>query len=80
MVKPIGNTTEGINNYYIKKDSSTGLTGGAIAAIVIIFTLIVIGIGVLVALIKNGVILSSKTNYDLKTLPQISTNSSDIII
>ena len=74
------NATKVQNNYYTKKDSSTGLTGGAIAAIVIILTLTLIGIGVFVALVKNGVILSSKTDYDLKTIPQISTNSSDIII
>ena len=73
------NTTDGINNYYIKKDPSRGLTGGAIAAIVIISALTVIGVGVLAVLIKNGVIGSPKPEYYSKAIPQLSRSSGVIV-
>ena len=66
------------NKYFSKTGSSGGLSGGAIAAIVIICCLVVISIGVLIALMKNGVIATSKSKQD-SSIPPI-TNSSAYII
>lgn len=70
------NGTEFQSNYF-RKQSSRGLSGGTIAAIVIISTLTLIGIGVLLALFKKGVIFSPNPEYTNK-VPQISTTSVDI--
>ena len=67
------------NNYFNKNSSSKGLSGGAIAAIVIICTLVLIGIGILIALFKNGAILSSKPKENTTVLPPISNSSANII-
>jgi hypothetical protein len=66
------------NKYYSKTSSSGGLSGGAIAAIVIVCSLVVVGVGVLIVLLKNG-ILSSKVREDTSTAPQISSSSANII-
>ena len=75
---PVENSVNITNTYFNKKNSSKGLTGGAITAIVLISLAILIGIGVLIALIKNGVILSSKQTND-KIIPPISSSSANII-
>ena len=71
-----GNKTkinETISNKYYNKKSSQGLGGGAIAAIVII------GLGVLIALMKNGIIFSPKPVNTSTTMPPIVNSSANII-
>lgn len=77
--EPTGNNTEFENSYFNKKSSSGGLGGGAIAAIVIISVAVLIGVGILIALIKNGVIFSSKPEEINSTIPPISNSSAQII-
>ena len=67
------------NNYFNQKSSSNGLSGGAISAIVIISSIVLIGVGILIALIKNGIILSSKPKENETTFPPISNSSANII-
>jgi hypothetical protein len=67
------------NSYFSKKTSSGGLNGGAIASIVIISAVVLIGIGVLIALIKNGVIFSPKQEISETNIPPISNSSANII-
>ena len=76
---PVGNDTEIENRYFSKKVSSGGLNGGAIAAIVIISAAILIGIGVLIALIKNGILFSDKPEISNSNIPPISSSSANII-
>ena len=76
---PIINSTEIKNTYFNKKSSSAGLNGGAIAAIVIVCAAVLIGVGVFIALIKNGAILSSKPPIDNSNEPPISNSSANII-
>ena len=76
---PIINSTEIKNTYFNKKSSSAGLNGGAIAAIVIVCAAVLIGVGVFIALIKNGAILSSKPPIDNSDVPPISNSSANII-
>jgi hypothetical protein len=47
-------------NFYGKNGNSSGLSGGAIAAIILVCCAAVIAIGVLIALIKSGKILNTK--------------------
>lgn len=67
------NGTEFQNNYF-RKQSSRGLGGGTIAAIVIISTLSLIGIGVLIALSKKGIIFSQNPG-NRTPVPQISSTT-----
>ena len=67
------------NNYFNKKSSSNGLSGGAITAIVIICSIILIGVGIVIALIKNGIILSSKPIENTTSFHPITSSSSNII-
>ena len=89
-VSPIeveGNTTEQsssvINSYFSKKISSSGgLSGGTIAAIVICSAIILIAVGILITLIKKGVLIPPKSAYPTSygsTVPEISNSSVDII-
>ena len=82
-----GNTTEQsssvINSYFSKKISSSGgLSGGTIAAIVICSAVILIAVGILITLIKKGVLIPPKSAYPTSygsTVPEISNSSVDII-
>ena len=82
-----GNTTEQsssvINSYFSKKISSSGgLSGGTIAAIVICSAIILIAVGILITLIKKGVLIPPKSAYPTSygsTVPEISNSSVDII-
>lgn len=77
-----GNQTEieeKISNRYYNKKSSKGLGGGAIAAIVVICSVVLIGLGVLIALIKNGIIFSSKPVNTSTTMPPIINSSANIV-
>ena len=66
------------NKYFSKTGSSGGLSGGAIAGIVIICCLVVISIGVLIALMKNGYFVTSKSRQD-SSIPPITNSSANII-
>ena len=79
LESPIGNNTEIENRYFTKKKSSGGLSGGSIAAIVIISAAVLIGLGVLIALIKNGIIFSSEPKKSDSNIPPISSSSANII-
>ena len=70
------------NNFYSVKSSSGKLSGGTIAAIVISLTVALIATGVLIVLVKKGLICSSKShaaliNTNATPLPQASSNSID---
>ena len=80
-----GNITQSsIENAYFSKKlkSSGGLSGGTIAAIVICSAIILIAVGILITLIKKGVLIPPKstnpTSYG-STVPEISNSSVDII-
>ena len=79
LESPTENKTEIENRYFSKKESSGGLNGGAIAAIVIISAVVLIGVGVLIALIKNGIIFTSKPKISNSTIPPICNSSANII-
>ena len=67
------------NSYYNIKSSSSGLSGAAISAIVIVCFAILILIGILIALLKKRVIPSTnQTNYNTSVIP-VSTSSVSII-
>ena len=74
------------NRYFTNKNSSGGLSGGAITLIVIVSTVVLVGVGVLVALLKNGFLCGPKispnannTNNYPTNLPQISNSSVEVI-
>ena len=80
-----GNITQSsvINSYFSKKISSSGgLSGGTIAAIVICSAVILIAVGILITLIKKGVLIPPKSEYPTSygsTVPEINNSSVDII-
>jgi len=80
-----GNITQSsIENAYFSKKlkSSGGLSGGTIAAIVICSAIILIAVGILITLIKKGVLIPPKSTYPTSygsTVPEISNSSVDII-
>lgn len=76
---PVGNNTEIVNSYFNKKRSSSGLSGGAIAAIVIISAAVLVGIGILISIIKNGILFSKKPEISNSYIPPISNSSANII-
>ena len=67
------------NNYFNTKSSSSGLSGAAISAIVIVCFAMLVLIGVIIALIRTKIIPSmNQTNYNTSVIP-VSTSSVDII-
>ena len=71
----------GTNKFFNRKQSG-GLNGGSIAAIVIVSSIILIGVAILIALIKNGAFAQkpNMTNlYSNNSAPQISSSSAQII-
>jgi hypothetical protein len=60
-------------NFYSKNGKSSGLSGGAIAAIILVCCAAVIAIGVLIALIKSGKLLNTKRG-ELEDFNNSSTN------
>ena len=89
LAEPLPNNTNNAdyyrNRFFNAKNSSSGLKGGTIAAIVIVTVMVLIGVGVLVALLKTGKIRTPYGNnmiYNNNTsssLPPISNSSVDII-
>ena len=67
------------NQYYSKSKSSQGLSGGAITAIVIVSAFVLIGIGVLIALIKNGVFAPKPPINNSTSIPPLTNSSANII-
>ena len=61
-------------NFYRKNGNSSGLSGGAIAAIILVCCAAVIAIGVLIALVKSGKILNTKRD-ELEDFNNSSTNA-----
>ena len=69
----------GGNQYYSKTKSSQGLSGGAITAIVIVSAFVLIGVGVLIALIKNGVFSPKPPINNSTSIPPLTNSSANII-
>ena len=67
------------NQYYSKTKSSQGLSGGAITAIVIVSAFVLIGVGVLIALIKNGVFSPKPPINNSTSIPPLTNSSANII-
>ena len=67
------------NQYYSKTKSSQGLSGGAITAIVIVSAFVLIGVGVLIALIKNGVFSPKPPVNNSTSIPPLTNSSANII-
>lgn len=74
------------NRYFTNKKSSGGLSGGAITLIVIVITVVLVGVGVLIALLKNGFLCGPKLSPNLNNtnkyptnLPQNSNSSVEVI-
>jgi len=67
------------NQYYSKSKSSQGLSGGAITAIVIVSAFVLIGVGVLIALIKNGVFSPKPPINNSTSIPPLTNSSANII-
>ena len=74
------------NRYFTNKNSSGGLSGGAITLIVIVITVVLVGVGVLIALLKNGFLCGPKVSPNLSNtnkyptnLPQNSNSSVEVI-
>ena len=72
--------------YYNLSHSSSVKKGGTIAAIVIVSVVILVGIGVLVGLLKNGKILAPRenniknnSNNNNSSLPPMSSSEVNII-
>jgi len=68
---PIGNRN--VKNRFYNSKASSGLSGGAIAAIIIVCVVAVIAIGVLISLIKSGKLLNLKNKNEILDMNNSST-------
>ena len=68
-----------VNNYFNTKSSFNGLSGGAIAAIIIACSLVVIGVGVLIAFTKKGNIPQTIPNESTLSNQPMYNSSNNIV-
>ena len=67
------------NTYFNTKSSSSGLSGAAISAIVIVCFVVLVLIGLIIALVrKKNIPTTNQTNYNTSVIP-VSTSSVNII-